>query len=175
MFFDEFGFSFLEDLAPTWAPRGQRPVLRRVTKDRRVVSTAVGLTMSGRIYQRQYRGSLKSKQIVQVLAHLSRHLPKGFILIWDRGKIHRSAETKAFLEAHPNIVVEWLPSYAPELNPEEYCHGNVKQRLKNATPATAQEICKLLSRGFARLRRRPDLLLGFIHAAGLRVKQLWLT
>ncbi len=175
MFFDEFGFSFLEDLAPTWAPRGQRPILRRVTKDRRAVSTAVGLTMSGKIYQRHYAGGLKSKQVVQALEHLRRYLPKGFVLVWDRGKIHRSAETNVYLAAHPEIVVEWLPPYAPELNPEEYCHGNVKQRLKNATPVDAKEIRQLLNRGFARLRRRPDLLLSFIHEAGLTVKQLWLT
>ena len=56
MFFDEFGFSFLEDLAPTWAPKGRRPVLRRMTKERRVISTAVGLTLSGRIFKRQYPG-----------------------------------------------------------------------------------------------------------------------
>jgi transposase len=70
--------------------------------------------------------------------------------------------------------VELLPPYAPELNPEEYCHGNVKQRLKNATPADTQEVRQLLDQGFARLRRRPDLLLHCFHAAGLRVKQLWL-
>jgi transposase len=175
VFFDEFGFSFLEDLAPTWAPRGQRPILRRVTKDRRAVSTAVGLAISGKVYQRQYAGGLKSKQVVQALEHLRRYLPKGFVLVWDRGKIHRSAETNVYLGTHPEIVVEWLPPYAPELNPEEYCHGNVKKRLKNATPADAEEIRNLLNRGFARLRRRPDLLLGFIHEAGLTVKQLWLT
>lgn len=66
-----------------------------------------------------------------------------------------------------------MPAYAPEVNPEEYCHGNVKQRLKNATPSSVAEIRKNIDRGFARLRRRPDMLLGFIHKAGLVVKQLW--
>jgi hypothetical protein len=28
-------------------------------------------------------------------------------------------------------------------------------------------------RGFARLRKRPDLLLNFFHLAGLKLKQLW--
>jgi transposase len=174
VFFDEFGFSFLESLARTWAPKGKRPIVRRVTRDRRAVSTAVGLTVSGEIYQRHFVGGMKSQQVVKALAHLHRHLPEGFILVWDRAKIHKSTETGAYLAAHPDIVVEWLPPYAPELNPEEYCHGNVKQRLKNATPATAQEICQLLDRGFARLRHRRDLLLNFFHEAGLAVKQLWL-
>jgi len=175
VFFDEFGFSFLEELAPTWAPKGRRPILRRVTKERRAVSTAVGLTIAGEIYQRHSVGGMKSKQVVQAVTHIQRHLPKGFILVWDGGRIHKSNETQAYLAAHPEIGVEWLPPYAPELNPEEYCHGNVKRRLKNATPASAQEICCLLDRGFARLRRRHDLLLSFFHEAGLSVNQLWLT
>ncbi len=61
--------------------------------------------------------------------------------------------TRAYLEAHPEIMVEELPAYAPELNPEEYCHGNVKQYLKNARPSTKPEIRSNLDRGFNRLRR----------------------
>jgi transposase len=79
---------------------------------------------------------------------------------------------KAFLGEHPEIDVEWLPPYAPELNPEEGCHGNVKDRMKGATPETEAEIREQADRGFARLRRRPDLLLGFFHHAGLRIKRL---
>jgi len=48
VFFDEFGFSFQERLGPTWAPRGQRPLLRRVERQRRGISTAVGLTLGAR-------------------------------------------------------------------------------------------------------------------------------
>ena len=175
MFFDEFGFSFLEPLARTWAPKGKRPVLRRVTRDRRALSTAVGLTLSGRIYKRHFDESMDSEDVIETLQHLQRHIPGRFILIWDHAGIHTSGKTRAYLAGHPEILVEWLPSYAPELNPEEHCHGNVKQHLKNATPADKAEMRAMIDRGFARLRRRPDLLLGFVHAAGLSVKQLWLT
>jgi transposase len=174
VFFDEFGFSFQERLGPTWAPRGRRPVLRRVTRERRALSTAVGLTLAGRIYKRHFDGSVRSTGVVDTLAHLLRHMPKGFILIWDRARIHQSKQTEAFLSAHPEIVIETLPPYAPELNPEEYCHGNVKRRLQNVTPSDPHEVRTLLDRGFARLRRRHDLLLHFFHQAGLVVKQLWL-
>jgi hypothetical protein len=71
--------------------------------------------------------------------------------------------------------MEELLVYAPELNSEEYCHGNVKHYLKNARPTNQAEIRQMLSHGFARLRRRPDSLLSFFHAAGLSVQQLQLT
>jgi transposase len=175
VFWDEFGFSFQESLAPTWARRGKRPIFRRVTKERRALSTAVALTLSGKIYKRHFEGSVNSQKLIQALDHLRRYVPGKIILIWDRARIHRSKITKAYLQIHPEILVEELPAYAPELNPEEYCHGNVKQGLKNAHPTDKQEICSMLDRGFARLRQRPDLLLSFFHAAGLSVRQLRLT
>ena len=89
--------------------------------------------------------------------------------------MHLSQITKAYLREHPEILIEELPPYAPQLNPEEYCHGNVKQDLKNARPISKEEIRSMLDLGFARLRRRPDLLLSFVHAAGLSVRQLRLT
>jgi transposase len=96
-----------------------------------------------------------------------------WILIWDRAKIHRSGKIQKYLAQHPEIIVEWLPPYAPEINPEEYCHGNVKEHLKNATPETREELRAMVDSGIARLRKRPDLILGFIHHAGLSLKQLW--
>jgi transposase len=109
------------------------------------------------------------------LKHVQRYIPGKFILIWGRASIHTSKKTKAYLRNQPEILVEELPPYAPQLNPEEYCHGNVKQHLKNARPASKEEIRFMLDRGFARLRRRPDLLLGFFHNAKLSVRQLRLT
>jgi hypothetical protein len=72
-------------------------------------------------------------------------------------------------------MIEKLPPYAPQLYPEAYCHGNVKQALKNARPTSNAEIRSMLDLGFARWRRRPGLLLSFVHGAALSVRQLWLT
>jgi transposase len=94
------------------------------------------------------------------------------IVLWDGLSVHKSEEVKAYLAEHPEISVEPLPSYAPELNPEEECHGNVKQHLRNAVPETTEEIREQADRGFARLRRRPDLVLEFFRHAGLAVKRL---
>ena len=175
MFYDEFGYSFLEQLRRTWAPRDQRPILRRVTRDRRALTTAIGLTMSGKIYKRYFAGGMDSQDVITVLEHLRRFMPEGFVLICDHARIHTSDAMLLYFFEHPEIIVEPLPKYAPELNPEEYCHGNVKSLLANATPQDRQHMRQNLDRGFARLRHRPDLLLSFIHAAGLSVRQLWLT
>ena len=167
------GFSFLAPLGRTWAPRGRPPILCRATKPRRVLSTAVGLTVSGRIYKRHFHEAIAGTDIVAMLEHLRRCIGGLFLLIWDRAPTHRAGVVRQYLADHREIKVEWLPPYAPEINPEENCHGNVKQHLRNATPADVRELCRLVDGGFARLRHRRDLILGFFHHAGLTIKQLW--
>jgi hypothetical protein len=115
VFFDEFGFSFLEPVATTWARKGKRPILRWTTRDRRVLSTAVALMMSGKIYKRHFEGSMKSDQLIVTLQHLQHHLSGKIILIWDRARTHKSKKTQAYLAAHTEFSVEELPAYAPEL------------------------------------------------------------
>ena len=139
----------------------------------RETSTLVGLTISGKIYKRHFDGSLNAEKLLDGLEHLVRHIKGPFILIWDQSRTHKAKIVKAFLEKHPNIHVEYLPAYAPELNPEEYCHGNVKRRMKNAILHSKTEIRSSLDQGFARLRKRPDILLGCFHHAGLKLNQLW--
>lgn len=173
MFADEVGFSFLAAVGTTWAPCGRPPVLRRVSRQRRELSTFVGLTLSGKVYKRHFGRAIKAEDVIVGLEHLRRHIAGPFLLIWDRSPTHKAKKVKAYLATQPEIIVEWLPPYAPEVNPEEYCHGNVKKRMKNVTARDVPELRKRVNAGFARIRHRRDLMLGFFHHAGLIVKELW--
>jgi transposase len=173
VFEDEFGLSFSEPVGCTWAPRGQPPCLKRVGKYRRELSSLAGLTITGRVFKKHFKGSIDSEKVIEGLEHLGRHIRRSFILIWDHSRTHQSRRVQQYLARHPEIHVEFLPAYAPELNPEEFCHGNVKRRLTNAIFLSTTEIRKDLDRGFARLRRRPDLLIACFHHAGLSLNQLW--
>lgn len=165
-FVDEVGFSFLLSVATTWAPKGQTPVLRR-TSQRRVLSTVVALTTSGKLLKRHFHRAVRGEDVLLALRHFRRHLPGPLIIVWDRLSAHRDKQVQQFIAHDADLYMEWLPPYAPDLNPEEACHGNVKQHLRNATPATVEELRSLVDGNFARLRRRPDLLQGFFHHAGL--------
>ena len=138
VFVDETGFSFRSRVGLTWAPIGQTPVLRRVSK-RRELSTMVGLTLSGRILKRNFKHAIKGPDAVVFLGHLRRHLQRPLLVVWDRLAAHRSKEVKKYRASHPEISIEWLPPYAPDLNPEEGCHGNVKEHLLNSAPENEEE------------------------------------
>ena len=172
MLVDETGFSFRAKVAATWAPIGQTPILRRLSK-RRELSTVIGLTLSGKIYKRHFEHPIGAEDILVMLHHLQRCIARPMIIVWHRLTAHRAIAVKESVAAHPAITLEWLPPYAPDLNPEEGCHGNVKQHLRHAIPESLSAIRAQVDRGFARLRRRPDLLRGFFRYAGLTVNQLW--
>jgi transposase len=61
------------------------------------------------------------EETIIFLAHLLRHLRSPLLVVWDRLPAHRSRLVGEFLDSlGGQIAVEYLPPYAPELNPVEY-------------------------------------------------------
>jgi transposase len=113
----------------TWAPRGQTPILHQWTRHDRL-STISALTVSplGRrlgLYWALYRHNIRSAEVLLFLQDLRRHMPGGFTLIWDRYQPHRSRQVQNWVATH-RTRVEWLPPYAPDLNPVEHVWGHTK-------------------------------------------------
>jgi transposase len=103
-------------------------------------STVIGLTSSGRIYKRHVVHAICGDDIVITLRHVQRHVPGPLVIIWERLNAYRTKVVKAYVEAHPDIELHWLPPYAPDLNPEEGCHGHGKQHLHNALPTNVANL-----------------------------------
>jgi len=171
VFWDETGFSFRSRVGLTWAPRGQTPIFRRVSK-RREVSTIVGLTVSGRILKRHFKRTIEGPDVVIFLRYLRQRLRTRLIVVWDRLSAHGSQEVKDYLASDPGVSVELLPPYAPDLDPEEGCHGDVKQHLRDAAPGDEAEIRRQADREFARAGRDHELVMSFFRHAGISVKPL---
>jgi hypothetical protein len=114
VFVDETGFSFQARPARTWVPRRRPPVLRRKSQ-RRQLSTIAALTISGRTYKRHHRWAIRGPQVVGMLRHLRAQIRQPLRVIWDRSSTHPSQVVKEYLATQREVMVEWLPPYAPEL------------------------------------------------------------
>ena len=69
---------------------------------------------------RLYQGSVKSGEVGNFLPALLRPIPGPLWIIGDRRSAHRSQVTRDFLSgAGERWWGEYLPGYAPELNPVE--------------------------------------------------------
>jgi transposase len=123
-----------------------------------------------RLFSRHFRGSIGGEQVLVALRAFRRWVGRPLVVVWDGLSAHRAAPVQAFVAAHPrDYRLEWLPPYAPDLNPEELCNGAVKRDLLNAAPASVAALLRLARRGFRRLGRRAEVLHRFFHHVGLSV------
>jgi transposase len=66
------------------------------------------------------------------------------------------------------LWLEFLPAYAPELNPVEYLWSHWKQHeLPNFCPSTFAQLSVHARRALKRMRRRPTLVMAFWEQADL--------
>jgi DDE superfamily endonuclease len=123
-FLDESGFAQRPPIRATWAPRGQTPQLVEPFNWKTLSGIATVLTHPdghrSRWLLAVHRGSIRSAQVVRFLNQLRRHRRRPVILLWDRLPAHRSRRVALALAQHRKwLRIEWLPCYAPELNPVE--------------------------------------------------------
>ena len=151
----------------TWAPKGQTPVLQ-YHFNWKTFSVVAGITLMN-FYFQLFDGSIKSAQVIAFVQQLRRHLPGKLLLLWDRAGIHRSRAVREYLSSlGGQIVVEYLPAYAPELNPVEYIWGHLKQHeLANFCARHGWELSLHATRALRRMRRRPSLIAAFWKQAEL--------
>ena len=132
------------------------------------LSAIAGIT-TWNFYFRLYPGTIKSAQIVEFLGHLRRHLRRKLLIIWDGLKAHRSRHVQQYVEVTEGAIrLEFLPAYAPELNPVEYLWGYWKHHaLPNFCPTTFGELSWHARCALRRMRRRPTLVAAFWKQADL--------
>jgi len=151
----------------TWSPRGETPILQ-YNFNWDTISAAAGITFFN-FYFRLYEGTIKSPQVVDFLQALLRHIPGPLLIVWDRLSAHKSKLTRDFIEGQGGrLWVEYLPGYAPELNPVEYIWSYWKQHaLPNVCPKDYWELGEGARRTLKRMRRRPRLITAFWRQAEL--------
>jgi transposase len=130
VFLDESGFMLQPLLRRTWAPQGQTPISHSWDRHDRL-SVLSGLTVSPRhrhlrLFFAVHEENIRTPHVLEFLSHLRRHLRCPAILIWDRWNVHRSA-ARCMAETHPDwFDIQWLPAYAPDLNPVEHVWNHTK-------------------------------------------------
>ena len=100
---------------------------------------------------------------------LLRHIPGKLLIVWDGLPGHRSRAVWDFVQQQRGrLCLEFLPAYAPELNPVEYLWGHLKHHeLPNVCAKNLSELSYHAIRALRRLRRRPTLVTAFWKQSGL--------
>jgi transposase len=114
-------------------------------------------------------GAYDTRQCIRVLDGLGSQLGhQPTTVIWDNLGAHHAGALRAWAATQPWLVVEYLPSYAPELNPVEGLWANLKGcELANRCCADRTELIATAQVGSIRVRRDPELLRSFLAGTGL--------
>lgn len=156
----------------TWAPEGQTPVMYSWDRHDRL-SVIAGLSLSALtrrvgLYFAIHEKNVTAEEVETFVRRLQRSLGRKLIVVMDRWAVHRKAAKSLF--GDKRFWIEWLPPYAPDLNPVEHVWNHTKYGdLANYVPDDVLDLEIECETSIDQTSERPELLRSFFHAAELRI------
>jgi transposase len=160
----------------SWSLRGHTPVLRQRGQHYQKVSAIAALCIPPArdriaLYFRLHpAANVNTELAMDFLEHLQRQLRMPIVLVWDSFQAHKGElihECVLPRSAH----LEYLPPYAPELNPVEYLWAWLKTNpLANDHAVDLHNLASRTRRAALSVQRRQDLLRGFLRHTGLSLR-----
>jgi transposase len=173
VFLDETGFLLQPLNRRTWAPRGRRPEQRAWQRhDRLSVIASLHVSPRRRLghFFRIHSHNVRTGEVVEYLRALHRQLGRALIVVMDRLPAHRSAVRQLQQRGTTWLSVEWLPGYAPDLNPVEAHWSTSKySRLANYAPDHIDDLHDAVTAAVGDAALNRHLLRSFFRSAQLRL------
>jgi transposase len=154
---DESGLRSDDVRGRGYAPKGDTPVIR-VNNKRHGLSVISTVTNKGQMRWRIFDGALNANILIDFLRRLIKGAKKKVFLILDNLRVHHAKPVKAWLAEHTQAIeVFYLPSYSPELNPDEMANADIKQAVTKLAPArTKLQLVKATARHLRSVQRQPE-------------------
>ena len=173
-FLDESGFLMAPLVRRTWAPVGQTPILRQPGRFHGRVSMVAVLMVSPvrhrvRLVVALYPdANVDTARLLRFVRDLRRLVRRRLVLVWDRLNVHRAVDCRLRLST-TTLRTEFLPAYAPELNPVEMLWSWMKRNpLANDPAFTVDTLAGRAAAAAKQAASDPDLLRSFIRATPLK-------
>jgi transposase len=172
LFADEAGVHEDGPLARTWGARGQRPVVR-VSATRARVNVISAISPRGRLWFRCFTGTLTAARFIEFLTALLHDVRGPVDLVLDKHPAQVAAATRRFLQQHrTRLRVHFLPSYAPDLNPDEHVWGYLKALFRKEPLVPGERLRGAVDEAMHHIRADRSLVRRFFgHPAVAYVKQ----
>ena len=171
---DESGLMLQPVVRRTWSPRGETPIIKSWDRHDRL-SAISALTIPplrrrlGLHFDVQDR-NVRWPDVCRFLTSLLSKLRRPLTVVLDRLSAHRGAASRLKARFGDRIEFEWLPAYAPELNPVEHVWGHTKYGdLANYVPEDIDALKGELIDSLERKRGNGDLLRSFFRQAELEL------
>ncbi len=153
---DETGISNQDQIGRSWAPKGETPIVARTAKR---ISNSMISAVSNRGLMRFmfYDGALNVDRFIAFLRRLIKDAWQKVFLIVDNLRVHHAKKVTAWVKSHAHeIELLYLPSYAPDHNPDEFLNCDLKQKLRQKPqPGSKDELIRTTRAVMRAIQRSP--------------------
>jgi transposase len=153
---DETGLCNDSQHGRSYAPRGKTPAIRLPAKRERI-NLISSVTNQGKVRFMIYKQTMNAKTFIKFLKRLIKDANQKILFILDNLRVHHAYVVKDWLENHTDeIELFFLPSYSPELNPDEYLNCDLKAGVHSGVPArTKNQLTKKAISHLRMLQKKP--------------------
>jgi transposase len=172
VFADESGFLLIPNVVRTWAPQGETPIHRHRQGRRDKISVISGISVSPKrchlgLYYLLFYDNIGHDEVCLYLRELLQHLRGPVIVLLDNSSTHKGAPIEQLLRQHQRLRIEYFPSYAPQLNPDEGVWSLAKRELANSCPNDVDELMEDILGSIDGIRNSQKKLRGCIAQSEL--------
>lgn len=159
---DETGLRTDDVRGRSYSKAGSTPVIQ-VASRREGFSMISAVTNKGVLRWMTFDGGMKAPILIEFLKRLVKDAPRKVFLILDNLRVHHSKDVKKWLEGKEDkIRIFYLPSYSPELNPDEVLNANLKHAVRSGAPSKQKSDLKARAQAHLNhLARRPSKVASF--------------
>jgi transposase len=128
---DETGVRNDESKGRSYAPKGQTPV-QKVNPVPEKINMISAISNQGKVHFMFYKETMTAQKLIEFMERVIRQNERKIFLILDNLRVHHSKALNDFLrEQAAFIKLFYLPSYSPDLNPDEVLNRDLKANLNN--------------------------------------------
>ena len=154
----------------SYAPAGKTPVTMAVGGTRHKLSMIATVTNQGKARWMIIDEAFDADKLIEFLAALIKDAGKKVFLILDNLRVHHSKLVKAWVaERIDQIELFYLPSYSPQLNPEERLNADLKQEMGKRVPVrTKAKLRAAANEHMAMLEQSPERVMAYFQDKRVR-------
>ena len=105
-----------------------------------------------------YKGGMNAQMFIKFLRQLIKGAKKKIYLIVDNLRVHHTRMVKSWVEKYKDrLALYYLPSYSPEMNPDEYLNCDLKYGIsEKPSPPTEKDLISNVRSHMNMLQKKPD-------------------
>jgi transposase len=152
-----------------YSPKGKTPVRPcKGTPER--INMISSITNQGKVRFMFYDGSFNAARLIEFLTRILRESKKKVFMILDNLRVHHAKVVKAWVEENKErIELFYLPSYSPNLNPDEYLNNDLKTRVSKKPDKRFKGKLKETSLGAMRsIQKQPEKVRNYFMAEEIK-------